>query len=675
MSLCVDIAGVGICQMSPPFSVFVLSVQQEGYQAWTVYRRYCHFCTLMEHLQSMYDVPPLPDFTDNSGQPMNIEVCLDVTFLENARAVLDSWLQDVLLNPVILRTQSMYHFLCAEANMSPPYLEIHWRITDEQRQDMTMGMNMGAEEQGTDEMDMEDMFGGAGAGGDNRLSSSGGMDGLDDSGEVASVFRASNGGGGRPVKRKSIPGKSAGAGAGAGGGMSRGDEYDHDDINIQSISLVESAEFLYDREGDGDEMMGQKLAETPGPQDSAQMVGAGAGAEGNGGENSPTRPNNKRGKPGDNSAAVLQVEVNVAGAVTVASVSSSSVPIFGATGAGAASSANSGTELSGSIASSVTGPARKMKKKTISLDAFSIIRVVGKGSFGKVFLVRDKAKQTLHALKVLKKDYIIKKNQVEHTKTENSVLKYVRHPYIVGCSMAFQTADKLFFVLDYCAGGELFFHLGKVGRFEEPRAKFYAAQITLALSYVHSCNIIYRDLKPENVLLDEAGNIRLTDFGLSKEGVRDHSTGATSFCGTPEYIAPEVLLRQGHGRAVDWWSLGALLYEMLTGLPPFYSRNREVMFEKIMKAQLTFPAFITPVSHCWTRESSRREMLTVLPLLRRFYLLHSRLLRIACSSLLTSLAPSECQGSADRTADPRPETAAGLRRAGCHGHHDTRILR
>jgi hypothetical protein len=263
-------------------------------------------------------------------------------------------------------------------------------------------------------------------------------------------------------------------------------------------------------------------------------------------------------------------------------------------------------------------------KRTISLESFHIIKVIGKGSFGKVFLVRDKARGTLHALKVhtsslplaslsllphilfltttrptapllqvLKKDYIIRKNQVEHTKTERSVLGYIHHPYIVGLTMAFQTKDKLFFVLDYCAGGELFFHLGKVGRFPEDRAKFYAAQITLALEYVHARDIIYRDLKPENVLLDQHGNVRLTDFGLSKEGVSDHSTGATSFCGTPEYIAPEVLLRQGHGRAVDWWSLGALLYEMITGLPPFYSRNRETMFEKIMKAELTFPPFMS----------------------------------------------------------------------------------
>ena len=148
-------------------------------------------------------------------------------------------------------------------------------------------------------------------------------------------------------------------------------------------------------------------------------------------------------------------------------------------------------------------------------------------------------------------------------------------------------------IIGNCSGGELFFHLGKVGRFSEDRAGFYAAQIILALEHVHSLDIVYRDLKPENVLLDHVGNVRLTDFGLSKEGVSDHSTGASSFCGTPEYIAPEVLLRQGHGRAVDWWSLGALLYEMISGLPPFYSRNRETMFEKIMSAELVFPPFMS----------------------------------------------------------------------------------
>ena len=256
------------------------------------------------------------------------------------------------------------------------------------------------------------------------------------------------------------------------------------------------------------------------------------------------------------------------------------------------------------------------------LDSFKMIKVIGKGSFGKslsgcyllifcflsvlshlvlstwmtgkVFLVKEKKTGQMYALKVLKKDNIIKRNQVEHTKTERSVLGYVRHPFIVGMNMAFQSKDKLFFVLDYCAGGELFFHLGKLGTFPEDRARFYAAEIILAISYVHSLDIIYRDLKPENVLIDAAGHIRLTDFGLSKEGISNSAAGANSFCGTPEYLAPEILNRQGHGRAVDWWSLGALLYEMLTGLPPFYTQDREILFEKIRNSELPYPPSLSP---------------------------------------------------------------------------------
>jgi len=148
--------------------------------------------------------------------------------------------------------------------------------------------------------------------------------------------------------------------------------------------------------------------------------------------------------------------------------------------------------------------------------------VIGKGSFGKVFLVREKETGVIYAMKVLRKENIIKRNQIEHTRTERNVLGYVRHRFIVGLKMAFQTRDKLFFVLDYCAGGELFFHLGKLGKFPEVRARFYAAEITLALGYVHELDIIYRDLKPENVLLDEMGHVRLTDFGLSKEGISNN---------------------------------------------------------------------------------------------------------------------------------------------------------
>eukprot|EP00455_Lapot_gusevi_P020628 TRINITY_DN21838_c0_g2_i1.p1 TRINITY_DN21838_c0_g2~~TRINITY_DN21838_c0_g2_i1.p1 ORF type:complete len:418 (+),score=72.88 TRINITY_DN21838_c0_g2_i1:49-1302(+) len=229
----------------------------------------------------------------------------------------------------------------------------------------------------------------------------------------------------------------------------------------------------------------------------------------------------------------------------------------------------------------------------VKLEDFALLKVIGKGSFGKVLQVRKIDTGEIFAMKVLKKENIIKRNQVEHTKTERNVLEYVRHPFIVALRYAFQTRNKLYFVLDYCAGGELFFHLGKAGKFSEKLAKFYAAEIVLALEYLHNLGIVYRDLKPENVLLDGNGHIALTDFGLSKEGIIDN-TSAHSFCGTPEYLAPEILTRTGHGRAADWWSLGALLYEMLTGMPPFYSRDRERLFQKILKSELMFPRQFSP---------------------------------------------------------------------------------
>jgi len=259
-----------------------------------------------------------------------------------------------------------------------------------------------------------------------------------------------------------------------------------------------------------------------------------------------------------------------------------------------ASSGGIGSAMKDAISQQIGGSFNQVKPDSPPrLDAFKMIKVIGKGSFGKVFLVKEIKTSQMFALKVLKKDNIIKRNQVEHTKTERSVLGYVNHPFIVGMNMAFQSREKLYFVLDYCAGGELFFHLGKLGKFTESRSRFYAAEITLAISYVHSLDIIYRDLKPENVLLDGAGHIRLTDFGLSKEGISSSSSGANSFCGTPEYLAPEILNRQGHGRGVDWWSLGALLYEMLTGLPPFYCQDRERLFEKIRKSELHYPASLS----------------------------------------------------------------------------------
>mmetsp|Transcript_36013 Transcript_36013/g.57639 ORF Transcript_36013/g.57639 Transcript_36013/m.57639 type:complete len:704 (+) Transcript_36013:20-2131(+) len=238
-----------------------------------------------------------------------------------------------------------------------------------------------------------------------------------------------------------------------------------------------------------------------------------------------------------------------------------------------------------------TQPAEPIKKP--KLDDFDMVRVLGKGSFGKVLLCRKKDTQKLYAIKVLKKQHVVKRKQVAHTKTERSVLGLVDHPFVVKLHYAFQTGDKLHFVLDFCSGGELFFHLGRAGRFSEKLGRFYAAEIALALGHLHTKGVVYRDLKPENILLDDQGHIKLADFGLSKEGIMSGIEGTHSFCGTPEYLAPEVLNRTGHGTSVDWWSLGALLYEMLTGLPPWYSQDRQQMFASIRSSALTFPDFIS----------------------------------------------------------------------------------
>mmetsp|Transcript_15409 Transcript_15409/g.22369 ORF Transcript_15409/g.22369 Transcript_15409/m.22369 type:complete len:344 (+) Transcript_15409:37-1068(+) len=233
-----------------------------------------------------------------------------------------------------------------------------------------------------------------------------------------------------------------------------------------------------------------------------------------------------------------------------------------------------------------------MVDRSVSIDDFTLLSVIGKGSYGKVLLVRKNNTGELLAMKMLRKDYIARRNQIEHTRTERSVLEKVHHPYIVRLKYAFQNSKKLYFVLEYCPGGELFFHLSRSQRFDEPRAKFYAACMILALEHLHKLNIVYRDLKPENILIDDTGFAKITDFGLSKENIIDN-TGANSFCGTPEYLAPEILQKRGHGKAVDWWALAALIYEMLTGLPPFYTRDREKLFQSIIHGEANYPSYLS----------------------------------------------------------------------------------
>lgn len=227
------------------------------------------------------------------------------------------------------------------------------------------------------------------------------------------------------------------------------------------------------------------------------------------------------------------------------------------------------------------------KRTKAKLDDFILLKTVGKGSFGKVVMVRKKDNNQIYAMKILKKEMVLRRMQYEHTLSERRILENIDHPYIVSLRFAFQSEHKLYMVFDFFNGGELYHYLSQTGLFGETRARFYAAQITLALEYLHERSIVYRDLKPENLILDAQGHIRITDFGLSKEGVEGDTL--TSICGTPEYLAPEILRRKPYGFAVDWWSLGTLLYEMIIGLPPFYDRNRPAMYRKILEAPLEPP--------------------------------------------------------------------------------------
>ncbi|CAH0555907.1 unnamed protein product [Brassicogethes aeneus] len=242
---------------------------------------------------------------------------------------------------------------------------------------------------------------------------------------------------------------------------------------------------------------------------------------------------------------------------------------------------------------------------------FELRRVLGKGGYGKVFQVRKvtgKDTGKIFAMKVLRKASIVRNSKdTAHTKAERNILEEVKHPFIVDLIYAFQTGGKLYLILEYLSGGELFMHLEREGVFLEDSACFYLAEITLALEHLHQQGIIYRDLKPENILLDGQGHIKLTDFGLCKEHIREGILTHT-FCGTIEYMAPEILTRHGHGKEVDWWSLGALLYDMLTGAPPFTADNRKKTIEKILKGKLWLPPYLTSDARDLIRKLLKRQV-------------------------------------------------------------------
>ena len=237
--------------------------------------------------------------------------------------------------------------------------------------------------------------------------------------------------------------------------------------------------------------------------------------------------------------------------------------------------------------------AKSSAEEKVAINSFSLICVIGKGSYAKVIVARKRDTGKIYALKVIKKSKVEQSRNKDFLTNERSILIEIQHPFIIKMSYTFQNERKLYFALEYCPGGELFNLLQKKRRFSEEHAKFYAVQVLLALEHIHNYDVVYKDLKPENILIDEEGYIRLVDFGLAKRGIKANE-GIKSDSGTPEYLAPEILFRVEHGKPVDWWTLGAFIYEMLTGLPPFYSADREELFFNIKNKALAYPNYMSP---------------------------------------------------------------------------------
>jgi len=227
----------------------------------------------------------------------------------------------------------------------------------------------------------------------------------------------------------------------------------------------------------------------------------------------------------------------------------------------------------------------KRETKTYLLSDFEIFETLGTGTFGRVRLVRSIAENQHYALKIIKKTYVLQMSQLDHIKSEVKLLRLLRHPFIVTLHSNFQDELRLYLLMEFVIGGELYALLRNAGRFHNDRAKYYAAEVVLVLEYLHGMHVAYRALKPENVLIDANGNVKIIDFGFAKV-VHDRTFTP---CGTPEYLAPEVITNVGHGKSVDWWALGVLIFEMSAGHPPFFDTTPFGIYEKILSGKVDMP--------------------------------------------------------------------------------------
>uniref|UniRef100_A0A7N8WMG6 protein kinase C n=1 Tax=Mastacembelus armatus TaxID=205130 RepID=A0A7N8WMG6_9TELE len=253
---------------------------------------------------------------------------------------------------------------------------------------------------------------------------------------------------------------------------------------------------------------------------------------------------------------------------------------------------------------SITAPQARSSRDTgkspssLGLADFDLLRVIGRGSYAKVLLVQLKKTERIYAMKVVKKELVNDDEDIDWVQTEKHVFEQAsNHPFLVGLHSCFQTESRLFFVIEYVNGGDLMFHMQRQRKLPEEHARFYSAEISLALNYLHERGIIYRDLKLDNVLLDSEGHIKLTDYGMCKEGLRPGDTTST-FCGTPNYIAPEILRGEDYGFSVDWWALGVLMFEMMAGRSPFDivgssdnpdQNTEDYLFQVILEKQIRIP--------------------------------------------------------------------------------------